>query len=106
MREIIRNYNIDHLPENYNISDLHIHTNMEGDGSLTPFEVVDVAAALGLNAVAVTEHDSLKPAEVAREYAEKKSSSVEIVVGTEVTTSEGHLLGLFVRSPVQKNLSL
>lgn len=37
--------------------DLHVHSNCS-DGTLTPTELVDHAAALGLAAFALTDHDN------------------------------------------------
>ena len=37
--------------------DLHVHTNAS-DGSLSPHEVVEEAAKIGLKAIAVTDHDT------------------------------------------------
>ena len=37
--------------------DLHSHTN-ESDGTLTPLELITLARAIGLDALAITDHDT------------------------------------------------
>ncbi|HEY1213170.1 MAG TPA: PHP domain-containing protein, partial [Bryobacteraceae bacterium] len=48
------------LPESLALSghiDLHSHTN-ESDGTLSPLELVDLASRIGLDAIAITDHDT------------------------------------------------
>ena len=42
-------------------TDLHIHTNCS-DGSLSPEQIVERACGAGLDAIAVTDHDSARKA--------------------------------------------
>ena len=76
--------------------DPHIHTTYS-DGMATPREVVERAVALGLDVIAITDHDSVAGAIEAREIAARDGYPVEVIVGVEVTTFLGvHLLALFV----------
>lgn len=77
--------------------DLHAHTTAS-DGTLSPAELVHLANAIGLEALAITDHDNLAGLAPAREAAE--GSALEIVPGVElsIATGEGqlHMLGYFV----------
>ncbi len=77
--------------------DLHVHTT-HSDGTYTPTQIVDLARRAGLDAVAITDHDTLGG--VATAQAAAAGSGVEIVAGVEITTEyrqrELHLLGYFV----------
>lgn len=76
--------------------DLHIHTT-ESDGTETPREVVRLAKALGLRAVAVTDHDTA--AGWPEAAAEGERLGVEVVPGIEIsTTFRGpvHILGYYI----------
>ncbi len=74
--------------------DLHVHTTCS-DGTLTPRQVVEAAARLGLHAVAITDHDSVdgNPEALAagRELGMPVVPGVEISVRWEGVTF--HLLG-------------
>lgn len=73
-------------------ADLHIHSNT-GDGLASVREIVDHAEhALGLDVIAITDHDEIRGAIEAREYAAQRNYRVQVVTGTEVTTRHGHLL--------------
>ncbi|SDC24719.1 PHP domain-containing protein [Nocardioides lianchengensis] len=67
--------------------DLHTHSRAS-DGTQTPRELVQAAAAAGLEVLAITDHDT---AEGWAEAAEAASGSgVELVRGMEISTKHGH----------------
>lgn len=64
-------------------------------------EVLAYVEAQGLlDVIAVSEHDTLRPAEEARELHARGSYRFELVSGMEVTTLDGHLLAVYVDDPV------
>jgi predicted metal-dependent phosphoesterase TrpH len=77
--------------------DLHLHSNAS-DGLLPPAGVVQHAAALGLAAIALTDHDTI--AGVAEAQAEGARLGVRVVSGCEFSTAapwgEMHVLGYFL----------
>jgi predicted metal-dependent phosphoesterase TrpH len=74
-------------------ADLHIHTTCS-DGAATPARVARGLAGTGLAVAAVTDHDTVEGALRVREALAGRGP--EIVVGTEVTSADGHLLAIFV----------
>lgn len=74
--------------------DLHIHT-QESDGSMSPTEVVEKAAMLGLSAIAITDHDTADGVEEALAFG--KAEGIEVVPGIELSVDyKGygiHILG-------------
>lgn len=81
-------------------ADLHIHTR-HGDGMATVAEVLHhVETASGLDVIAVTEHDTFRAADEAREIHARGSFRFGLVPGEEVTTLDGHLIALFIEEPV------
>ncbi len=77
-------------------ADLHIHTCLSPCAGLemTPFRIVEKAASLGLNIIAVCDHNSMENAEITKKLAKEKGISA--VPGIEITSSEEvHTLGLF-----------
>jgi predicted metal-dependent phosphoesterase TrpH len=80
-------------------ADLHVHTT-EGDGLDSMDAVLSHAEGLGLDAIAITEHDDLTTALRARETAARRRLRIEVIPGVEVTTLQGHLVALFIERPV------
>lgn len=77
-------------------ADLHIHTTAS-DGTLTPTQVVEVAAEIGLRAVSLCDHDTISGLEEA--IAAGHRLGVDVVPGVEINTDVGpleiHILGYF-----------
>ncbi|MES1259527.1 MAG: PHP domain-containing protein, partial [Gemmatimonadota bacterium] len=77
--------------------DLHCHSTAS-DGVLPPAEVVAAAAAIGLTALALTDHDTTAGLDEAR--AAGAALNVEVIGGCEfsvgVPWGEMHLLGYFI----------
>lgn len=75
-------------------ADLHIHSMHSPDATATVRAVLKQAADVGLDVVAITDHDEIRGALEARELASQYN--VEVVPGAEVTTREGHIVALYV----------
>jgi hypothetical protein len=77
--------------------DLHVHTTAS-DGTLSPREVIRLAAKRGLEAVAITDHDTISGISDAR--SEGSVCGVEVIPGVELSTEwpQGilHVLGYFI----------
>lgn len=77
--------------------DLHVHSSIS-DGTLSPSDVVSLALSKGLNAIALTDHDTIDGVAEARRAA--AGTSLKVVSGAELScTYEGkeiHMLGLFI----------
>ena len=71
-------------------ADLHVHSRLS-DGHLSPFEVVLTARRHGLDAISLSEHNSVAPAKIARWFSRLIDGPI-IIVGEEVTTRDYHLL--------------
>jgi 3',5'-nucleoside bisphosphate phosphatase len=79
-------------------ADLHLHTTAS-DGRYSPEELVRMAASLGLEVIAITDHDSVNGIAPALKTAQsfptlKVIPGVEI--GTDVPHGEIHVLGYFI----------
>ncbi len=80
--------------------DLHSHTT-ESDGTFSPQELVDEAARVGLEALAITDHDTFTGYDQAAPYA--ATTAVDLIRGIELSTKfhgrSVHLLGYFFNAP-------
>jgi predicted metal-dependent phosphoesterase TrpH len=80
-------------------ADLQLHSDL-GDGLSSPEAILDAAERVGLDVIALTDHDDIRGAFLLRDIAARRSSPVEIVPGVEVTTRAGHLLALWVEDEI------
>ncbi len=82
-------------------TDLHIHT-YYSDGVFSPEKIVDTAIDVGLQVIALTDHDNVLSYKVAKDYLKKenKEDKLEIIQGVEINTLyknyEVHILGYFM----------
>jgi len=84
-------------------ADLHIHS-VHSDGTATISAILHHASAhTDLDVIAVTDHNTLEGALQARALA--ANFRVVVVVGMEISTAEGHLLALFLETPIAPGLS-
>jgi predicted metal-dependent phosphoesterase TrpH len=78
----------------YGKADIHIHT-IYSDGSANIRDLLEhVAQKTDLRVLAITDHDTIDGALLARQMAHE--FGIEVIVGEEVSTAEGHLLALFI----------
>lgn len=83
--------------------DFHCHTLYSFDSTTSPKEMVDRAIERGIDCLAITDHDEIKGALEAIEYA--KGKPILIIPGIEVKSKEGDILGLNVKEKIEKGLS-
>jgi predicted metal-dependent phosphoesterase TrpH len=77
--------------------DLHAHTACSPDGSLKPESVVRIAKSRGLRGIAITDHNTIKGAIEAKKY---ETNGFEVIIGSEIKTDRGDLIGLFLTDEV------
>lgn len=82
--------------------DLHSHTSWSPDSLNRPEDVVRVAAERGLTHIAITDHGRIEGALAARDAA---PDGLTVIIGQEIRTHEGDLIGLFLERPVGAGLS-
>jgi len=86
------------------LADLHIHTIYSYDGTAPVAAVLQRAREVGLNVIAITDHDEIKGSLKAFDLAAQ--FGIEVIPGIEITTAEGDLLALFVTERIEPNRSL
>jgi hypothetical protein len=79
----------------------HTHT-VASDGSQTYHEVVDEAVRLGLDFIVITDHNTISTATSTFCPGEKR---LLCVIGEEISTNEGHMLGVGIKSAIPPRLS-
>ena len=86
------------------LADLHIHTVYSYDGTASVPAVLARAKQVGLDVIAITDHDEIRGALKAFELAPQ--FEIEVIPGIEITTAEGDLLALFVTQKIKPGQSL
>jgi predicted metal-dependent phosphoesterase TrpH len=80
--------------------DLHVHTTYSKDSLITPKDLIYFAKKRGLNAVAVTDHNSLDGA-----YKIAKETDFLVIPGMEISSADGHIVALNVKELIPRGLS-
>jgi len=86
------------------IADLHMHTIFSYDGTASVPAVLQRAKQVGLDVIAITDHDVIQGARHAEQLAPRYG--IQVIPGVEITTAEGDLLGLGIHSLVPAGLAL
>jgi len=84
--------------------DPHIHSIYSGDSRSTPEKIIKQALLIGLDVIAISDHDSVEGSKIAIEMS-KKMDKILIIPSIEISSSGGHILGLGVENIIQKGLS-
>jgi predicted metal-dependent phosphoesterase TrpH len=79
--------------------DLHVHSVYSSDGVMTPKQIVGRARVAGLDGVAITDHDTIRGGVEAQKLA---AGDLEVIVGAEIMTDEGEVIGLFLKEEIEE----
>ncbi len=79
--------------------DMHVHSRYSADSLITLEDIVFYTKERGLDGVAITDHDRL---DGALKIAAK--TELFIIPGIEVSSADGHILGLNVNEPISGRL--
>ncbi|MBE0475961.1 MAG: PHP domain-containing protein [Coriobacteriia bacterium] len=91
------------MTETYSKADLHIHSN-HSDGLARIPEIMDyVQERTDLRVIAITDHNTVEGALFAKSLEEMYD--FEVVVGEEISSRSGHILGLYLSDMVPPGLS-
>jgi len=81
--------------------DLHLHTHYSPDSWLSLKSLVRSVVRKKIDGVAVTDHDTLRGALKLREMA----PPFKVIIGEEVSSSDGDIIGLFLNKTIPAGLS-
>ena len=79
----------------------HIHTKYSFDSILSPKKIVDLAWKNKINFVFITDHNTIHGALEAKEYAKKNKIPVDVIIGEEVATDVGDIIGIFLKRNIK-----
>lgn len=82
----------------------HVHTDHSFDCNRSVEELLDTARRLGIGCITVTDHDTMSGAR-AMAAAAAAGGDVRVIPGEEISTTHGHLIGLFLREEIAPGMS-
>ena len=83
--------------------DPHIHSLYSGDSMSKPKNIINQAMLIGLDIIAISDHNTTKGSKKAIEEAEDKK--IIVVPSIEVSSSKGHIIGFGVDVNIPRDLS-
>lgn len=84
-------------------ADFHIHSHHSRDCAMPVAAILERAHEVGLDVVAITDHNTVAGGLEARELADRYG--VRVIVGEEVKTSQGEIIGLFLEETIPAGMS-
>jgi predicted metal-dependent phosphoesterase TrpH len=86
------------------ILDPHIHSTYSSDSSASPRDIVKKARAIGLDAIAVADHNTIKGS-LATIMAAKDHDDLVVVPAVEISSNKGHIVALGIKEDINPGLS-
>ncbi len=88
-------------------ADFHIHTRFSRDSLLKEEPFIQLAIERGLTHVAVTNHNNVEGAIAVRDKVAELglSDKLTVILGEEVSTADGEVVGLFLEKTIPRGLS-
>lgn len=84
-------------------AEFHVHTRFSQDSILPIRLLLLKCKILGIRTLAITDHNTISGAVAAQEFA--PSFGVKIIVGEEIFTSQGEIIGLFLTEAIPAGLT-
>jgi hypothetical protein len=81
-------------------ADLHVHT-LASDGVDGIEAILAAALAARLSVIAITDHERIDAAVIAQRMARERGLPIDIIVGEEISTRNGHLVALFLERRIK-----
>jgi predicted metal-dependent phosphoesterase TrpH len=86
------------------ILDPHIHSTYSSDSTASPRDIVKKAREIGLDAIAVADHNTIKGS-LATVKEAKDFEDLVVVPAMEISTNKGHIVALGIKEDVKSGLS-
>jgi predicted metal-dependent phosphoesterase TrpH len=94
-------------PEPRAFADFHIHTRFSRDSRLSEVDFIARAVECGLTHVAITNHNNVEGAIAVRDKVAEMGldGKLTVILGEEVSTTDGEVVGLFLTDTIPRGLS-
>ena len=82
--------------------DLHVHSSASFDCSVDPYSIVRRSWELGLGPLCLTDHNTISAASA----VQRSSPTGTVIVGEEILTTDGDIIGLFLHRRIAPGLTV
>lgn len=81
----------------------HVHTDHSDDCNRSVGQLIELCRQRGVGCITITDHDTIAGA---REMASAAAGSdLNVIIGEEISTTGGHVIGLFLQEEIEPGLS-
>lgn len=80
----------------------HVHTTYSPCSRLKPADIIELCKIHKVDVIAITDHDEIAGAYEVQSLAPK---DLRVIIGEEVSTKSGHMLGLFLKEKIAPHMS-
>jgi predicted metal-dependent phosphoesterase TrpH len=81
-------------------ADLHVHTRYSEDSISPPEKIVEHCLKVGINCLAITDHNEISGA-----FEVKRTAPFKVIIGEEILTNQGEIIGYFLTEKIPPRLS-
>ncbi len=86
------------------IIDPHIHSKYSSDATAHPRDIIKKSRSIGLDAIAIADHNSIKGSQVGIEESKGMNDFI-VIPAMEISTSKGHIVALGIEEEIKSKLS-
>ena len=85
-------------------AEFHIHTRYSKDSILNKYFILIMCKIKGIKLLAITDHNEIKGALKYSKFLKKHN--IDVIIGEEIMTNCGEIIGLFLTKRIEPNLSV
>lgn len=83
----------------------HVHTRYSHDSIHSLSFLYLMSRLRGVECIAITDHNTIKGGVEFKKFCEKRGNRISVIIGEEIMTSRGEVIGLFLNSEIPAGLS-
>ena len=85
-------------------AEFHVHTRCSKDSMLGKYFILLICKIKKINCIAITDHNEIEGALKYRKLLQKYN--IQVIIGEEIFTSDGEIIGLFLKEKISPKLSV
>lgn len=86
--------------------ELHVHTRYSHDSMLSLPVLYWLCRIRGIDQIAITDHNTIDGAMAFKKYCKEHGSKIQVIIGEEIMTDSGEVIGLFLNENISGNLTV